>query len=174
MAARAKLGAQAAAIAAVAGLLALLVWKLAHQPSPPRGAAPGFTLKRLVGEGELELASLRGKVVVINFWASWCVPCKEEAPRLEAAARRWAARDVVVLGIDSQDFSGDARRFARRYGLTYPLVHDGPGKVRSRYGVTGFPETFFVAPDGRIVGDHIQGPVSDEQLDANIRAALDT
>ena len=172
MAGRVKLGAQAIAVAAVAGLLALLVWKLAHQTEPARGAAPNFTLPRIDGGGAVELASFRGRAVVLNFWASWCIPCKEEAPRLEAAARKWAGRGVVVVGIDSQDFKGDARRFARRYGLTYPLVHDGPGKTRARYGVTGFPETFFIDRRGNIVGEHIQGPVSDEQLEENILRAL--
>jgi len=172
MVARIRLGAQMAAVAVVAGLLALLVWKLAHQTEPARGVAPGFTLPLIDRSGEVDLAAFRGRAVVLNFWASWCIPCKEEAPRLQAAARRWATRGVVVLGIDSQDFRGDARRFARRYSLTYPLVHDGPGKTRARYGVTGFPETFFIDRRGNIVGEHIQGPVSDRQLDENIKLAL--
>ena len=167
-----KLGAQGLALAVVAGLLALLVWKLAHQPEVPKGSAPDFTLPRLDRPGELRLASLRGKAVVVNFWASWCVPCKEEAPLLEAASRRWRGRGVVVIGIDSQDFKGDARRFARRHGVTYPIVHDGPGRTRDSYGVTGFPETFFVDRNGRLVGEHIQGPVNARQLDENVRLAL--
>jgi cytochrome c biogenesis protein CcmG/thiol:disulfide interchange protein DsbE len=169
-----KLGAQALAVAAVAALLALLIWKIAHQPSVPKGSAPDFTLPRLDRDGELRLAELRGKAIVLNFWASWCVPCKEEAPLLQAAARRWGGRGVVVVGIDSQDFKGDARRFARRYGVTYPIVHDGPGKTRDSYGVTGFPETFFVDPNGKLVGDHIQGPVTARQLNDNIRRAVAT
>lgn len=174
MAARLRLGAQGAAVLAVAALLALLVWKLTHQPHVARGKAPNFQLQRIDAEGKLSLAGFRGKAVVLNFWASWCVPCKEEAPRLEAASRKWGRRGVVVIGIDSQDFTGDARRFARRYGLSYPLVHDGPGEIRDLYGVSGFPETFFVDRGGRIVGDHIQGPVSEKVLDENIRQALET
>jgi cytochrome c biogenesis protein CcmG/thiol:disulfide interchange protein DsbE len=166
--------AQTLALALVAALLALLVWKLAHQPSVPKGSAPDFRLPRLDRDGHLQLAALRGKAVVLNFWASWCIPCKEEAPRLEAAARRWAGRGVVVVGIDSQDFRGDARRFARRHGVTYPIVHDGPGKTRDSYGVTGFPETFFVDRRGKLVGDHVQGPVTERQLRDNIRIALST
>jgi cytochrome c biogenesis protein CcmG, thiol:disulfide interchange protein DsbE len=169
-----RLGAQAIALGLVASLLALLVWKLAHQPSVPKGSAPDFTLPRLDRDGHLQLAALRGKAVVLNFWASWCIPCKEEAPRLQAASRRWAADGVVVVGIDSQDFRGDARRFARRYGVTYPIVHDGPGKTRDSYGVTGFPETFFIDRRGKLVGDHIQGPVSTSQLRDNIKTALST
>ncbi len=172
MAGRLKLGAQGLALAAVAALLALLIWKITHQPSVPKGSAPDFNLPRLDGAGELRLASFRGKTVVLNFWASWCIPCKDEAPRLQAAARCWSGKGVVVIGVDSQDFKGDARRFARRYGITYPIVHDGPGRTRDSYGVTGFPETFFVDRDGRIVGDHIQGPVSERQLAANILRAI--
>ena len=174
MAGRLKLGAQAAAVVVVAALLGLLVWRLTHEPEVAKGAAPNFTLPRIDADAKLSLAAYRGKAVVLNFWASWCVPCKEEAPRLEAAARRWKQRGVVVIGIDSQDFTGDARRFARRYKLSYPLVHDGPGKTRDRYGVSGFPETFFVDRQGRIVGDHIQGPVTEEALERNIRRALET
>ena len=177
---RLKQGLQAATVAVVAGLLALLIWKVVHQDggvaselakgkTPP---APRFVLRRLDTEGKLALASLRGKVVVLNFWASWCVPCKTEAPRLEAAWRRWRAQGVVVVGVDAQDFSGDARRFMRRYKLTYPNVHDGPGNLLEKYGVTGFPETYFVGRDGRLVGERVQGEISEQRLTTGIRGAL--
>ncbi len=172
---RLKLGLQALSVAAVAALLGLLIWGVATQrTSSAKGAAPNFVLPRLGAEGDLELASYRGKAVVLNFWASWCAPCKQETPELQAASRRWAGKDVVVLGIDAQDFSGDARRFMRRYGVSYPVVRDGAGKVVGRYGVDGFPETFFVDRKGKIVGDHVQGPVTREQLEANIRRALES
>jgi cytochrome c biogenesis protein CcmG, thiol:disulfide interchange protein DsbE len=178
-----KLMAQTLAVALVAGLLALLVWKVVHQNSTHLGAelaagqtpvAPVFTLPRLDAPGRVTLASLRGKAVVINFWASWCRPCKQEAPRLEAAYRRWSKRGVVVLGIDGQDFSGDAKRFARNAGISYPIVHDGPGNTIDRYGVTGFPETFFVGRNGKLVGNHVEGAISDAQLEQNITLALRT
>jgi cytochrome c biogenesis protein CcmG, thiol:disulfide interchange protein DsbE len=181
MASRLKLAGQLLALAAVAGLLALLIWRVANQnggaaaeikagKTPP---APNFLLSRLDRPGKLSLSSLRGKVVVLNFWASWCVPCKEESRRLEAAWRRWRPHGVVVLGADVNDFSGDAKRFMRRYRLTYPVVHDGGGsKVVAPYGLTGFPETFFVDRDGKLVGEHVDGPVTDEKLDRNIRVAL--
>src|SRR6266542_3684924 len=165
---RLKQGLQALTVGVVTGLLALLIWKVVHQgggaaselargKTPP---APRFVLSRLDTSGKLALASLRGKVVVLNFWASWCAPCKSEAPRLEAAWRRWRGHGVVVVGVDAQDFSGDARRFIRRYALTYPNVHDGPGNVLPKYGVTGFPETYFVARNGRLVGERVQGEIS--------------
>jgi cytochrome c biogenesis protein CcmG, thiol:disulfide interchange protein DsbE len=168
-----KLGAQVAAVALVAALLAVLGWRLANDGhTVAKGPAPGFTLPRLDGRGDLRLASLRGKAVVLNFWASWCVPCKEEAKQLQGGWQRWRSHGVVFLGLDAQDFYGDARKFARRYELTYPLVHDGSGKVVGDYGVSGFPETFFVDRRGRIVGDHVAGPVSRKILDRNIRLAL--
>ena len=183
--------AQGVALVAVAGLLGLLVWKVVTRDSGGAAArlaqgngapvtAPAFSLPRINGingipdGGPISLASLRGKVVVINFWASWCIPCKQEAPRLQEVSERYAAQGVVVLGIDAQDFTGDARRFANRYRLTYPIVHDGSGQTLNPYGVTGFPETFFVDRAGRLVGKRIEGEVSVEQLDTGIKQALGT
>jgi cytochrome c biogenesis protein CcmG, thiol:disulfide interchange protein DsbE len=175
---RLKYGLQALTVLAVVGLLALLIWKVVHQDKGPKlgggrtPPAPQFALSKLDGSGKLHLESLRGKVVVLNFWASWCAPCKSEAPRLEAAWRRYRDRGVVVVGVDGQDFSGDAKRFIRKYKLTYPNVHDGPGNTGSKYGVTGYPETYFVDRRGRLVGDRVVGEVSAEKLTAGIRRAL--
>jgi cytochrome c biogenesis protein CcmG/thiol:disulfide interchange protein DsbE len=173
---------QAGAVALVCVLIILLGARLA---SEQRGhalaaavaagktpAAPDFSLARLDGGGRaLRLSSLRGRVVVLNFWASWCEPCKAEAPRLEAAWRHWRDRGVVVLGLDAQDFRSDARRFLHEHRVGYPNVHDGPGAVVDRYGVTGFPETWVVGPDGRLV-THVDGPVSRAGLDRDVRQAL--
>jgi cytochrome c biogenesis protein CcmG, thiol:disulfide interchange protein DsbE len=172
MAGRLKLAAQVLALALVTGLFALLVWKLATQdegaaPKLGRGEtprAPGFTLDRLDRPGKLSLASYRGRPVIINFWASWCIPCKEEAPLLESVWKQYRGRGLVVLGVDINDVRGEARRFARENRMTYPLVYDGPGETTTEYGLTGVPETFFVARSGRLVCDRLQAGV---HLDAN-------
>ena len=168
-----KLGAQALAVALVALLLALLIWKIAQgsgRKAAPGKPAPDFTLSRIDRPGKLQLASLRGKVVVLNFWASWCYPCKQEAPALAEASKRWAGR-VVVLGVDVNDFVGDARKFAGKYGLSYPLVHDNHNVTSPKYGLTGLPETFFIDRRGRLV-QHIAGPVKAEDIRRGVEEAL--
>jgi cytochrome c biogenesis protein CcmG, thiol:disulfide interchange protein DsbE len=172
---RFKTGAQIAALGVVVGLLGLLVWKIVNQDKKQareNAPAPAFTLPRLDKSGDLSLASLKGKAVVINFWASWCAPCRDEVPTLEKAWRRHRHQGLVVLGVDQQDLSSDARAFARKYGMTYPLVRDGPGHVVAKYGLTGVPETFFVGRNGKIVGPHVEGRVSERQLAEGIHAAM--
>ena len=134
--------------------------------------APALELERLDGKGTVSLASLRGKAVVVNFWASWCEPCKEESPRLEQAWRRHRGNGVVVVGVDAHDFKSDAKRFVERYGLTYPIAHDGPGRTLDRFGVVGFPETLFIDREGRIVA-WVQGPVSEDAIEDNLARALE-
>lgn len=182
-----KRAAQAVALAAVAALLALLIWQVATRDAggaaaelekSGKVAAPDFTLPRIDGVpgaeegGPITLSSLRGKVVVLNFWASWCIPCKQESPRLQETYLRYRDRGVVVLGVDAQDFKADARAFAKKYRLTYPLVHDGKGKTLGPYGVTGFPETYFVDREGNLVGKRVQGEISEKELEAGIELAL--
>jgi cytochrome c biogenesis protein CcmG/thiol:disulfide interchange protein DsbE len=151
---------QVAAVALVAALFGLLAWKLASgEGGRATGRAPDFALSRLDGKGELSLASLRGKAVVVNFWASWCVPCRDEAPVLDETWRKYRDRGLVVVGVAVRDFSEDSRRFARRYGMTYPIVKANGNAVERDYGITGVPETFFVDREGNLVGDPIAGPV---------------
>ena len=164
--------AQLAALIGVAALLALLIWKVAFGRTT--GAAdelaegklvhaPAFTLDRLDRNGQLAVADLRGKAVVVNFWASWCIPCRDEAPVLQKTYERYRDQGLVVLGVDVNDFRQDARRFMKRYGLTYPVVYDGKGSTVGKWGVRGFPETFFVDRTGKLVGERIEGAVDIER-----------
>lgn len=183
MARRAKIVLQAAAVSVVAFLILLLAWQVTRGETTGGVAsalaaggtptAPDFDLERLDENGRIRLSSFEGEqVVVLNFWASWCLPCKDEAPILQAGWERWRDRGVLFLGVDAQDFRSDARTFVERYGITYPNVYDGRGATLGRYGVTGFPETYFVDRRGRLVGERVQGPVTAEQLDRNIELAL--
>ncbi len=179
MAVSAKLVAQALAVALVAALFALLVWKVARQESGAasrvaegeRVVAPEFTLARLDEKGELSLRSLRGKVVVLNFWQTTCPPCEAEAPAFQRAWERYRDEGVVFVGLDFLDLDSDAQRFLRRHGVTYPQVYDGPGRTLGAYGVVAAPETFFIDRRGRIVA-HARGELSEEELVARIEEAL--
>jgi cytochrome c biogenesis protein CcmG, thiol:disulfide interchange protein DsbE len=174
----AKLTGQVVALAAVAGLLGLLVWRLTHQAKPPKigGPAPTFAMERVDTPGTIDLASLRGKPVVLNFWASWCVPCKGEAKLLESTWHQYRTRGVVFIGVDYHDVTSDARTFLQRHGVTYPTVRDGSGKIADRYGVSAVPETYFIDRRGRLVGEHIVGTVVNQKgaFLRGIQAALDS
>jgi cytochrome c biogenesis protein CcmG/thiol:disulfide interchange protein DsbE len=180
MARRALLVAQGAAVGLVALLLGLLVWKLVSNKggdlarAANRGelpTAPDFTLERLDREGTLKLSDLRGKAVAVNFWASWCGPCKQESPYLEQAWSEDRKRGLVVLGVDANDFRSDARGFMRRYSITYPVVYDGPGKTLGPWGIKGFPETYVLDRAGRVV-DAFVGAIASAEDRVRLRAAI--
>ena len=185
MASRARLAGQGVAIGVVALLFLLLAWSLVDDAGGglknaaargERPVAPDFVLARLDGEGDVRLSELRGKVVVLNFWASWCIPCKKEAPYLETVWQENRRRGVVVLGVDAKDFRVDARRFARRFGLTFPLAYDGPGDTLDDFGVTGFPETFVLDRQGRVVeafAGAVDAEVQRERFEAAVERALE-
>jgi cytochrome c biogenesis protein CcmG/thiol:disulfide interchange protein DsbE len=114
---------------------------------------------------------------VLNLWASWCLPCKEEAPILEELWRRERDRGLVVVGLDVKDFRRDARRFVRRFDLTFPIVFDGPGDTFDAYGLTGLPETFVIDREGKVVDAIVGGVNTDEdrdRLDDAVARALAT
>jgi len=145
-------------ILAVAGFMALL-WGGLTRREPLTGAsgvarvnrpAEDFTLPLFSG-GNINLSSLRGKPVVINFWASWCPPCREEAPILEEVWRRYDDKGVTIIGVDIQDTEADARAYIEEFGITYPNGPDIGGKITIDYGVSGIPVTFFVNREGLIV-----------------------
>jgi len=176
----ARRAAQGAAVAVVLALLGVLVWDIAHQSGGKvarevdKGevvAAPPFTRDRVDTSGKLSLASLRGKVVVLNFWQSYCAPCTHEARTLAQGATRWGPKGVVFLGVDEQDLRGPAMKFMPRFGITYPSVADNLS-LTGHYGVTGYPETFFIDRRGRVIPPHIIGPATRNTLDAGIRRAL--
>jgi cytochrome c biogenesis protein CcmG/thiol:disulfide interchange protein DsbE len=160
---------RAVAVAGVVALLALLVWDVTHGSGGGIAkkvdggetvAAPEFRLPYLHGGGDFDLAAYRGRVVVLNFWASWCVDCKLETRTLADAAARWKGKNVVVVGVDTKDFSFAASRYAERYGIDYPVVRDVSGSLGDRFGVTGYPETFFVDRRGDVTPPHVVGPIT--------------
>lgn len=145
------------------GLLGLLIYGVSAQSASrtlddavARGQRPvapeaSRTLPLLHGSGTRSLASYRGQVVVLNFWASWCQPCQHEAPLLEHAERQLERHRATVLGVTYQDTVPDARRFVQRYGLTYPSLRDVTGEVTHSYGTQALPESFLLDRSGRVV-----------------------
>lgn len=177
----------------VCGALALLIWgtlaagrgeNLVQQIAKGRKPlAPSFTLAVLwphtetwpndatgaLGDGTLSLVELRGHPIVLNFWASWCVACKAEAPLLHATAQAHAGK-VIFLGLDIQDLSDEARNFARKYRMNYVSVRDRTDGAYRAYGLTGVPETYYIDARGHIVA-HSPGEVTREDLERGIAAA---
>src|SRR5436309_16060525 len=155
----ARLGMQALALTGVVGLLALLVWKLTHDPGGgvaaqlsqgKRPTAPNFTLPRLNGDGDVELASIK-RPRVLDFFASWCYACPYESKRLERYSREYRGR-LDFIGVNTDDFSSDARRYVSKYGLTYTIVSEQGSKVRNTWGGLHIPRIFFIDRDGKAIG----------------------
>ena len=164
----------AIAVLAVLAVIGLLTFGLLSKGSSGVAlgeVAPAAPLPRLEGGGDGSLADYRGRWVLVNFWASWCVPCREEAPALEDFQRRHGGDRFTVLGIDSRDLSGDGRAFVRRFGLSYPQLRDGDGASAHDFGTTGVPENFLVDPAGK-VRLLLRGPVDEEYLERNVAPRL--
>jgi cytochrome c biogenesis protein CcmG, thiol:disulfide interchange protein DsbE len=156
--------------ATASGVVAvLLVFALAGQTSPPAGTtrtsvgfdfvgkpipedrpAPGFSAPALQPSGTIGLQEFLDQVVVLNFWASWCTACRQEAPTLESLWKRYGARGVQFLGIDLNDGRDAALAFQREFGITYPSVSDAAGRIAEEFGVMGLPTTFVLDQQGRI------------------------
>ncbi len=143
------------------GLLAVAV---AGKKAPPGvgDPAPAFEAELLRGEGDFSSEQLHGKPAVINFWASWCGPCLDEAPLLREAERRYGDR-ITFLGVDILDARSDALAFVDEHGLDYLHVRDTDRAIYDAFGLTGQPETFFLDEDGTIV-EHVPGPVFEESF----------
>ncbi len=162
-------------LAPVVGLLGLLAYGFRTDPraigSPLLGrSAASFSLALFDG-GRFHLAEHQQTIVVLNFWASWCIPCREEAPVLEAAWRAYRDRGVVVVGVNFQDSEPAARAFIETFGLTFPNGPDAGGRIAIDYGVYGIPETFIIGRDGRILYKHV-GLMNQPTLDARVQEAL--
>jgi cytochrome c biogenesis protein CcmG/thiol:disulfide interchange protein DsbE len=141
-------------------------------PSPLVGK-PASSFKLTAFDGKpVALESLRGQVVIVNFWASWCYPaCYEEAPSLERAWKTYKDRGLMVVGINFQDKDEPAKRFLTQFGHTFPNAPDPAGRVSVDYGVYGVPETYFIDKKGRVRFKQV-GPVSDETLKSQIERLL--
>lgn len=169
----------------VLAFLAVLAWASFRSDGAPGGlavnesvaevrqerkAAPNFLLE-LPGGGALSIEGLRGKVVMLDFWASWCQPCRDEAPVLAQVYREYRERDVEFVGVNLWDNPGDAELFLQEQGHEYPNGIDAEGKIAISYGVRGIPEKFFITRDG-LIARKFTGPMNPDLLRQILDALL--
>jgi cytochrome c biogenesis protein CcmG, thiol:disulfide interchange protein DsbE len=184
---RYRLGRVALTLVPAVAFVALLgVGLLRSSPSNTTAGskAPEFDLPRLDGKSTISSNDLRGQPVVLNFWASWCAPCREEASLLERAWREYRREGVVFLGVNIKDAESDARRFVEEFDITYPVVRDRDLVLATDLGVHGLPETFFVDHEWRLLGASgtqrigeegdtvVLGAISEEQLRSNVEILI--
>ena len=170
----------------ILSLAAAIVWTVASRvpsavgapltssPSPREGfLAPDFTLDTLDG-GKVTLSDLRGKIVVVNFWATWCLPCREETPELEKAYEQYKDSGVVILGLNltNQDALSEVEAFVQEFELSYPILLDRDGSVGYLYQIKGLPTTFFINREGTIRTVLVGGPMSETFIRSKIEALL--
>jgi cytochrome c biogenesis protein CcmG/thiol:disulfide interchange protein DsbE len=167
------------AVAVVTFLLVLLLWMLTHSNGGVAAAlergktqvAPSFALKSLSGSGSIKLDTYGGRVIVVNFWASWCGPCRAETPALNRAWQHWKSHLVTFIGVDTRDAKADGRSFAHGAHISYSVGYDGSGRTARTYGVGALPATFVISPRGRVVTRFL-GAVSAQDLSAVIASTL--
>jgi cytochrome c biogenesis protein CcmG, thiol:disulfide interchange protein DsbE len=171
-----------AILCVVLALVALLAYGLS-QNEPDRSVedalargeleqAPALELPKLSGGGKGSLADYRGEVVVLNFWASWCPPCRDESPLLQRWHRRIANAGGTVLGVDALDVTGDAEEFIDEFDLTFPMLKDRDGVAMEEYGVAQLPETFVIDRDGRVKAVR-RGPVDEAFMRSEVAPLLE-
>jgi cytochrome c biogenesis protein CcmG, thiol:disulfide interchange protein DsbE len=170
-----------AVVAVAAALVALLVYGVASQGTDTsiddavergeRPSAPQATLPVLGADGSGSLSDYRGRVVILNFWASWCPPCVDELPLLERTQRRIKRRGATVLGVNYQDLPEDATVFVDRFDLSFPNLRDRDGEYAEKYAILGFPETFVIDRKGRIAAAR-RGPVTADWLETALSPLL--
>lgn len=166
-------GVLAVGLAVTVPLLGLLLLNIGRNPSQIQSPlikkpAPDVRIRNLEGGGSLQLSSLRGRPVVINFWATWCIPCIQEHAALTASAR--TNPDVTFLGVVYEDTTENAVRFLAQRGRGYNSYSDDDGKAAIAFGVYGVPETFFIDAKGVIIDKYV-GPLDDDTLFAKLAAA---
>jgi len=155
------------AVCAVLGLLAFGLLSKGETQIAVGDPVPDRELPVLGGSGQGSIADYRGRWVLVNLWASWCTPCRQEAPELQRFAQRYRKRDVSVLGIDVQDNSDDALAFLHDYGVDYPQLRSVGDERSAAFGSTGVPENFLVDPEGRLALIW-RGPVDTEFLEQQV------
>jgi cytochrome c biogenesis protein CcmG/thiol:disulfide interchange protein DsbE len=142
-------------------------------PSPQVGfAAPDFTLETLEGE-TVNLSDLRGQVVLINFWATWCPPCRAEMPAIQRVYDEYHDQDFTVLAVDVQEGEAQVTAFVEERGLTFPILMDGDGSVTARYQVLAMPSTFFLDQAGVVQEVTLGGPMTEAFIESQVTRLLD-
>ncbi len=157
---------------AVLAFLGLLGWGLAksQKGQVKSGMAPDFTITGFDGRTET-LSQLRGKAVIVNFWASWCLPCREEAAYLEQTWRKYKDQGVVFIGVDYADTEKAARAYIQEFDITYLNGPDLGTRISQAYNIQGVPETFYISKSGELRGVHV-GPLKSPELDNQIEELL--